>query len=167
MRQGAATNRVDFTLHARARAPAAKGFWTDGRLRCSPDSSGAPPAYLLEPDFTTRNPTPVSTRGWVAWRTTAGGWHRLGVNGERAGRWNTWTATATGIAQFHPGGAAMPFPYTRGPISVPAGQGIHAIGVYEIVYWVGGTPDHQWQYVNAGTTGAVAAGGGTLYCAYP
>jgi hypothetical protein len=38
--------------------------------------------------------------------------------------------------------------------------------VYEIVYWVGGKPDYQWQYVNAGTTGAAAAGGGNLYCAY-
>ena len=45
-----------------------------------------------------------------------------------------------------------------GPIAVPAGRGIYAVGVYEIVYWVGGRPDHQWQYVNAGTTGAVAAG---------
>ena len=52
-------------------------------------------------------------------------------------------------------------------VGVPAGEGITAIGVWEIVYWVGGRPDYQWQYVNAGTTGAVAAGGGTLYCSYP
>ena len=44
--------------------------------------------------------------------------------------------------------------------------GRHAVGVYEIVYWVGGKPDYQWQYVNAGTTGAAAAGGGNLYCSY-
>ena len=48
----------------------------------------------------------------------------------------------------------------------PGAVGIYAVGVYEIVYWVGGKPDHQWQYVNAGTTGAAAAGGGSLYCAY-
>ena len=51
-------------------------------------------------------------------------------------------------------------PWTWGPISIPTGQGIVAIGVYEIVYWVGGKPEYRWQYVNAGTTGAAAAGGG-------
>ncbi len=167
VRQGGRTSALDFTLLVRGKAPAAKGYWTDGRLQCSPDGSGTPPAYLVEPDFTTREPTPISTRAWVAWYTPAGGWHWLGVNGENKGRWDTWTATATGIAQFHPGGAATPIPYSWGPIAVPAGQGITAVGVYEIVYWVGGRPDHQWQYVNAGNTGAVAAGGGTLSCAYP
>jgi hypothetical protein len=167
VRQGSKTTRLDFSLRTRSGAAPAKDFWTDGRLQCSPDASGAPPAYLVEPDFTTRNSTPVSTRGWIAWYTEAGGWHWLGVNGENAGRWDTWTATATGIAQFHPNGATQPVPYTWGPIAVPTGQGIRAVGVYEIVYWVGGRPDHQWQYVNAGNAGAVAAGGGTHYCAYP
>ncbi len=166
VRQRGESTPLDFTLRMRG-ATSPVGFWTDGRLQCSADGSGAPPAYLVEPDFTTRNQTPISTRGWVAWHTEAGGWHWLGVDGENAGRWNSWTATPTGIAQFHPGGAAMPIPYTWGPIAVPAGEGIHAIGVYEIVYWVGGRPDYQWQYVNAGNTGAVAAGGGTLYCSYP
>ena len=153
---------------ARSRPGArAKPFWTDGRLQCSGDPTGGPPAYLVTPDFTTKDPTPISTRGWVAWYTQAGGWHWLGIGGENAGRWDTWTATATGIAQFHPGGAVTPIAYSWGPISVPPGQGTFAIGVYEIVYWVGGKPDYQWQYVNAGTTGAVAAGGGTLFCAYP
>ena len=103
----------------------------------------------------------------MAWHTPAGGWHWLGAGGENAGRWDTWTATPTGIAQFHPGGTATPIPYSWGPISIPSGEGISAIGVYEIVYWVGGHPDYQWQYVNAGVTGAVAAGGGTHYCMYP
>ena len=67
--QGGKNTRLDFTLHVRGRAPGAKGFWTDGRLQCSPDASGVPPAYLVEPDFTTRDRTPVSTRGWVAWYT--------------------------------------------------------------------------------------------------
>ena len=123
-------------------------------------------AYLVEPDFTTATRTPITTRGWVAWYTAAGGWHWLGANGENAGRWMTWTSTVSGIEQFHPGGSPTPVPWTRGPISVPTGQGIYAVGVYEIVYWVGGKPDYQWQYVNAGTTVAAAAGGGTLYCAY-
>jgi len=120
----------------------------------------------VEPDFTTATPTPISTRGWVAWYTAAGGWHWLGIKGENADRWDTWTAGVTGIVQFHPNGAPAPVPWTWGPISVPTGQGIYAVGVYEIVYWVGGNPQHQWQYVNAGTTGAAAAGGGSLYCAY-
>jgi hypothetical protein len=167
VRQGATTRRIDFTLRTRKGAAPATGFWTDGRLQCSPDGSGTPPAYLVEPDFTTADTTPISTRGWVAWHTPAGGWHWLGAGGENAGRWDTWTATPTGIAQFHPGGTATPIPYSWGPISVPSGEGISAIGVYEIVYWVGGQPDYQWQYVNAGVTGAVAAGGGTHYCAYP
>jgi hypothetical protein len=150
---------LDFTLTAGRRPAATKGFWTDGHLDCQG-------AYLVEPDFTTVSPTPISTRGWVAWYTTAGGWHWLGTEGEGKGRWDTWTATPTGIAQFHPGGQPTPVPWTWGPIAVPPGQGIYAVGVYEIVYWVGGHPDHQWQYVNAGTTGAAAAGGGQLYCVY-
>jgi hypothetical protein len=164
--QGRSAN-LAFTLVTKGPGPGPTPFWTDGRLHCSPDASGLPPAYLVTPDFTTASATPVSTRGWVAWWTQAGGWHWLGANGENKGRWDTWTATPTGIAQFHPNGQVQPTAYSWGPISIPTGQGIHAIGVYEIVYWVGGKPDYQWQYVNAGTTGAVAAGGGTLYCVYP
>jgi hypothetical protein len=166
VRQGAGSKRISFSLTAGKSAAKAKGFWTDGHLQCSQDGSGAPPAYLAEPDFTTKSPTPVSTRGWVAWYTAAGGWHWLGINGEDRGRWDNWTATASGIAQFHPGGAFEPIPFTWGPVSIPPGQGIYAVGVYEIVYWVGGRPDYQWQYVNAGATGAAAAGAGNLYCAY-
>lgn len=161
IRQGGRSTRVSFTLTAGKRTAKAKAFWTDGHLQCSQDGSGAPPAYLTQPDFTTKSPTPISTRGWIAWYTARGGWHWLG-----SGRWNTWTATVGGIAQFHPGGTPTPIPFTEGPVSVPAGQGIVAVGVYEIVYWVGGRPDYQWQYVNAGTTGAAAAGTGNLYCAY-
>jgi hypothetical protein len=152
--------RLSFTLSAGGKKPKPTGFWTDGHLQCAPES------YLVEPDFTTASTTPISTRGWVAWYTAAGGWHWLGVNGEDKGRWDTWTATRTGIAQFHPEGAIQPVPFTWGPISFPAGQGITAIGVYEIVYWTGGHPQHQWQYVNAGTTGAAAAGGATPYCTF-
>ena len=139
-------------LRAGSSAKAKAGFWTDGHLQCA-DGSGAPQAYLVEPDFTTATPTPISTRGWIAWYTAAGGWHWLGVNGEGAGRWDTWTASVSGIVQFHPNGQPTPVPWTQGPVAVPAGQGITTVGVYEIVYWVGGKPDYQWQYVNAGTTG--------------
>jgi hypothetical protein len=152
-----------FDLRAGGAPAQATGFWTDGHLQCT-DSGGAPSAYLVEPDFTTANPTTISTRGWVAWYTAGGGWHWLGVSGENANRWDTWTATAGGIEQFHPGGAVTPSPWTWGPIAIP--QGVVAVGVYEIVYWVAGHPEHRWQYVNAGTTGAAAAGGGTLFCAY-
>jgi hypothetical protein len=167
VRQGGRTARLHFTLATRGSAPATPGFWTDGHLQCTPAGTAVPQAYLVQPDFTTTTPTPVSTRGWIAWHTAAGGWHWLGARGPDAGRWDTWTATPTGIAQFHPGGTPTPVPWTWGPISVPGGQGIHAVGVYEIVYWVGGRPEYRWQYVNAGTTGAAAAGGGAPACAYP
>ncbi|MBE2319514.1 hypothetical protein DVA67_026340 [Solirubrobacter sp. CPCC 204708] len=152
--------RLHFTLTSRRRAAAVKGFWTDGHLQCDP-------GFLVEPDFTTKAATPVSTRGWVAVYTAATGWHWFGTLGENRGRWNAWTATRTGIAQFHPDASVTPVPWTLGPISVPPGSGRYAVGVYEIVYWVGGRADHQWQYVNAGTTGAVAAGSPTHYCVYP
>jgi hypothetical protein len=166
VKQAGKTARLAFVLRAGGAAPAPAGFWTDGHLQCT-DASGAPAALLVEPDFTTAGRTPISTRGWIAWYTAAGGWHWLGVGGENANRWDTWTANVGGIEQFHPGGAPQPVPWTWGPISIPTGQGIVAIGVYEIVYWVGGNPEYRWQYVNAGTTGAAAAGGGNPYCAYP
>jgi hypothetical protein len=165
VRQAGTAFRRSFVVRASRAAPPAKGFWTDGHLQCA-DASGGPVAYLVEPDFTTAPTTPISTRGWVAWYTPANGWHWLGVGGENANRWDAWTASAGGVAQFHPGGTATPVPWTWGPISVPAGQGVYAVGVYEIVYWVAGHPDYQWQYVNAGPTGAAAAGAGSLYCAY-
>jgi hypothetical protein len=162
VKQGGKSSKLYFTLRVGSALPT-RGFWTDGHLQCT-DSAGAPQAYLVEPDFTTATPTPISTRGWVAWYTSGGGWHWLGVNGENASRWDTWTATVSGIAQFHPNGQPTPVPWTWGPISVPTGQGVYTVGVYEIVYWVGGHPQYQWQYVNAGITGAAAAGGGHLFC---
>ena len=163
--QAGKASKLYFTLKVGRSPVPAKGFWTDGHLECS-DGAAAPQAFLVEPDFTTATPTPISTRGWVAWYTRGSGWHWLGVGGENTSRWDTWTASVTGIEQFHPGGAPTPVPWTWGPISVPAGKGIYAVGVYEIVYWVAGQRDYQWQYVNAGTTGAAAAGGGNLYCQY-
>jgi hypothetical protein len=165
VRQAGRSTKLSFTLRSGVGA-ARKGFWTDGHLACTPDGSTESIAFFAEPDFTGKN-TPISTRGWVAWYTTAGGWHWLGQDGENAASWQTWTATPTGIPQFHPGGAVNSVPWTFGPISVPGGQEIYAVGVYEIVYWVGGTPQYRWQYVNAGSTGAVAAGSPTQYCVYP
>ena len=165
VRQNGRATKLWFSVRTGAGGADDKGFWTDGHLQCT--QGGAPQAFLATPDFTTASPTVVSTRAWVAWYTPSGGWHWLGARGENAGRWDTWTTTPTGVAQFHPNGAVQPVPWTWGPISVPTGQGISAVGVYEIVYWVGGRPDYQWQYVNAGATGAAASGGGTLYCSYP
>jgi hypothetical protein len=90
----------------------------------------------------------------------------FGVGGERINHWNNWSASVSGIAQFHPNGAPNTIPWTWGPITIPGGQSTYAVGVYEIVYWVGGKPDYQWQYVNDGPVAAPAAGGGHLYCAY-
>jgi hypothetical protein len=165
VRQSGRRARLSFTLRL-GTGSAPQGFWTDGHLACRPDGSTEPLAFLASPDFTTSSLTPISTRGWVAWHTTAGGWHWLGQDGENAGRWQTWTATPAGVVQFHPNGAVNPVPWTLGPISVPSGQEIYATGVYEIIYWVLGTPQYRWRYVNAGSTGAVAAGAPTLYCAY-
>jgi hypothetical protein len=165
VRQSGKTWRLSFSMRSGGKPPAAKGFWTDGHLQCTNDA-GAPQAYLVEPDFTTKSPTPVSTRGWIAWYTPASGWHWLGVGGERVNRWNNWSASVSGIAQFHPSGAPNPIPWTWGPVTIPSGQSVSAVGVYEIVYWVGGKPEYQWQYVNAGPVAAPAAGGGHLYCSY-
>jgi len=152
--------RLYFDLTAGRAKREAPGFWTDGHLDCAQ-------GYLVEPDFTATSPIPISTRGWVAYYTAGTGWHWLGNAGPETGRWNTWTATVSGIAQFHPNGAAVPIPWTLGPIAVPTGRGIYAVGVYEIVYWVAGRAQHSWQYVNAGATGAVAAGAANQYCVYP
>jgi hypothetical protein len=151
--------RLYFDLTAGRGSAPAPGFWTDGHLDCAQ-------GYLVEPDFTAKSPIPISTRGWVAYYTPTAGWHWLGNAGPDAARWNTWTATVSGVEQFHPGGAAVPVPWTLGPIAVPAGRGLYAVGVYEIVYWVAGRPEHSWQYVNAGATGAVAAGAANQYCVY-
>jgi hypothetical protein len=164
VRQGVA-RRLSFTLAAGSGTVAPAGFWTDGHLQCT--IGGATQALLAEPDFTTVNPTTISTRGWIAWYTPTTGWHWFGNLGENAARWDTWTAARTGIVQFHPGGVVTPTPWTWGPVAVPPGRGIVAIGVYEVVYWIGGHPDYRWQYVNAGTTGAVAAGAPTPFCVYP
>jgi hypothetical protein len=160
-------SRLSFTLAAGAAAGAAAParFWTDGHLQCT--VGGASQALLAEPDFTTVNATTISTRGWIAWYTAATGWHWFGNLGENSARWDTWTAAPTGIVQFHPGGVVTPTPWTWGPVGVPPGRGILAIGVYEVVYWIGGHPEYRWQYVNAGTTGAVAAGAPTPFCVYP
>jgi hypothetical protein len=167
VRQRGRTARSSVLLQA-GRATAAPGYWTDGNLHCAADApAGAAQAYLATPDFTTSSLTPVSTRAWIAWHTASSGWQWLGSEGAGRSAWQTWTATPTGIAQFHPGGAVIPVPWTWGPVSVPAGQGIAAVGVYEIVYWAGGRPTHRWRYVNAGPAGAAAAGGGTHYCSYP
>jgi hypothetical protein len=158
--QGGKPSRLYFDLTAGRRAAASPGFWTDGHLDCTQ-------GYLVEPDFTAKSPIPISTRGWVAYYTAQAGWHWLGNAGLDTGRWNAWTATISGVAQFHPNGAAVPVPWTMGPIAVPAGRGLYAVGVYEIVYWVAGRAQYSWQYVNAGTTGAVAAGAPNQYCVHP
>jgi hypothetical protein len=165
VRHAGKATKLWFTLRAGGGSAATPGFWTDGHLQCT--QGGAPQAYLVEPDFTTAGQTVISTRGWIATYTAAAGWHWHGLNGENAGRWETWTAAPTGVQQFHPNAAVTPVPWTWGPISVPGGLGLSMVGVYEVVYWVGGRPDYRWQYVNAGDTGAVAAGAATPACVYP
>jgi hypothetical protein len=62
VKQAGKTAKLAFVLRAGGAAPAPAGFWTDGHLQCT-DASGAPAALLVEPDFTTATPTPISTRG--------------------------------------------------------------------------------------------------------
>jgi hypothetical protein len=159
---------MDVTLLAGGSASPAAKFWTDGHLQCTPDGT-TPQATAVEPDFTYRFAgIPISTRGWVASYTDRGGWHWTGASGERRGRWDTWSSTPTGIVEWHPGGQVQPNAWTWGPIGFTAGQNTFAIGVWEIVYWSGGGPKWQWGYINAGTTGHVAAGGAAMsYCTYP
>ena len=122
IRQGARTQRVAFTLRAGAAGGQGQGLLDRrppavlaGRLRRPP--------YLVQPDFTTRTPTPISTRGWIAWYTAAGGWHWLGSGGENVGPLGHVDGHVSGIAQFHPDGAAAPIPFTWGPISSRPARG--------------------------------------------
>ena len=157
--------RVSFTLTAGQQRREGQGLLDRrapavlaGRLR---RAAGVPDAARLHHASRRRRSPPA---GGSPGTPRAGGWHWLGSGETGAGTPGRprWAASRSSI----PGGAATPIPFTWGPISVPAGQAIYAVGVYEIVYWVGGRPDYQWQYVNAGTTGAAAAGTGNLYCAY-
>ena len=162
VRQAGAQHGSFFSLTAGRRAgrPRASGPTATSQLR-------APAPTWSSPTSPTKSPTPISTRGWVAWYTRDGrlalARHRRrgrGPLGHLDGDASPASRSST------PAARSTPIPFTWGPISVPAGQGIYAVGVYEIVYWVGGRPDYQWQYVNAGTTGAAAAGAANLYCVY-
>jgi hypothetical protein len=160
---------VGATLIAGGSRSEAATYWTDGNLACGDTTSTTPVATLKAPDFTYKDPLtiPVSIRGWVALYTAKAGWHWYGVGGENRGRWDTWTSSPTGIVQWHPNGQIQPNATLWGPLSPTLGQQTTAIGVYEIVYWSGGGPKWQWNYVNAGNTGAVANGGGNPFCVYP
>lgn len=159
LRQGGATARVSIVLAAAGRS-SSPGVWSDGGLQCY--SPGPSQAYLVAPNFTVTPSTSIDIRPWVATHTAAGGWRWLGVAGRNASRWLRLTATPKGVAQWlDPSGALNP--WTWGPIDIPAGEGLSAIGVFEIVYWYGGRPTYLWKYTNS----FVAAQTAGAYCTYP
>ena len=114
VKQGGRTTQLDFTLRAAGRRRRRKGSGPTGT--CSARRGGRPQAYLVEPDFTAASPIPISTRGWVAWYTAG---RRLALARqrrrehrplERPGR-----RRVTGVAQFHPNGAAVADAVDLGP----------------------------------------------------
>jgi hypothetical protein len=169
VKQSGRKTPMSVTLLAGGKRSKPGAFWTDGHLSCVASDGVSPLGTVVMPYFTYKEAIPVSVRAWVATYTTKGGWHWTGVRGPNRGRWDTWTSSATGIVEWPLDGAVppQPVPWSWGAITYPAGQGTSAVGVYEIVYWSGGGPKWQWGYINAGSTGWVAAGGVTPYCTYP
>jgi hypothetical protein len=158
LRQRGATARVSVALAAGGRSPS-PGFWSDGGLQCA--SPGPSQAYLVAPNFTVTPSTSIDVRPWIASYTDAGGWRWLGTSGRDASRWSSLTATPAGIAQWlQPTGALNP--WTWGPIDVPTGAGVRALGVFEVIYWYGGRPTYVWRY----TRSFVAAQPTGSYCVY-
>jgi len=71
-----------------------------------------------------------------------------------------WTATPTGVIQWRtPAGALNRF--TWAPISVRAGAGTYAIGVFEVTYWYTHMR-YVWEY----TSSLMSNGAKTSYCSY-
>ena len=130
-------------------------------------TSNARQGYLVEPDFTAKSPIPISTRGWVAWYTAA---TRLALARQRR-RERRALEHVDGVGLR---GRAVPPERRRRPGALDArpdrrpGRPRHLRRRRLRDRLLGRrAPDHQWQYVNAGTTGAVAAGARTHYCVYP
>ena len=81
---------------------------------CSARPTADARGYLVEPDFTTATPTrspPAAGSPGTRRRRLALARQR----GRERGRWNTWTATVTGVEQFHPNGADGPDAVHLGP----------------------------------------------------
>ena len=150
MRQGA-TARLSFNLTAGAASVPPAGFWTDGHLQCT--TGGAAQAFLAEPDFTTVEPTTVSTRGWIAWYTPASGWHWYGNLGENAARWDTWTATPHRHRPVPPRRRVDADAVDVGPDRLPGRPGHRRHRRLRDRLLGRRAPDVPWQYVNAGITG--------------
>ena len=153
--QAGMTELLSVTLAVR---PQAASYWTsDFGLRC--DSANYQ-AQLLAPNFSDTLPTTIDVRPWLAWYTAATGWQWLGTAGVNASRWDRWTATPSGVAEWQtPGGGVTP--WTWSPISVTAGDGIYVIAVFEAIYWYS-RPEYVWGYARSGGGGDAI----TTYCAY-
>jgi hypothetical protein len=159
LRERGATARPSVALATAGRSTS-PGVWSDGGLQCS--SPGPQQTYLVAPNFTVSPSTSIDVRPWIATYTAGGGWRWFGLRGSGASRWYPVTATPAGVAQWiQPSGAFNP--WTWGPIAVPAGSGISAIGVFEVIYWYGGRPTYVWKYTRS-FAGSQPTGS---YCVYP
>lgn len=159
--QGKLAEHVSLLLQTDGpRAAQQMEYWSDGGLECN--LLGQNEAYLVAPDFTVTPPTTIDVRPWVAWYTAATGWRWLGVHGLSLSRWYRWLATPSGITAWTTPIGALD-PWTWAPINVPAGKGLYAIGLFEVVYWYGGHPTYLWRYAQSSTE----AGAVSNYCIYP
>lgn len=160
LKQGGTSTVLTVALTGPRQPAGGAGVWSDGGLQCSSPTSSQ--AYLVAPNFTVSPVTTISMRPWVAWWTATSGWHWLGLRGRNVSSWTNLTGTPTGIAEWRDANGAFN-PWTWGPISVPAGQGVQAVGVFEALYWYGGRPTRVWRY----TTSFLASQPIGSYCAFP
>ncbi len=138
--------------------PQLASYWTSAfGLRCNRPGYQA---QLLAPNFSDTLPTTIDVRPWLAWYTPATGWQWLGTLGPNASRWYRFTATATGVAEWHTTGGLVP--WTWSPISVTPGRGTYVVAVFEAIYWYE-HPQYVWSYARSGEGESVV----TTYCVYP
>lgn len=153
--KGTATTQYAITLESQ---PVATPRWSDGGLVCNLYGPDTP--FLSAPNFTVQPPAIIDIRPWVAFYTAANGWRWLGTAGLNKSLWYRGTATPTGVIQWRtPAGALNRF--TWAPISVRAGAGTYAIGVFEVTYWYTHMR-YVWEY----TSSLMSNGAKTSYCSY-
>jgi len=149
--------RFSVTLETRPTAPI---DWSSGGMECSVLAPYE--AYLVAPDFTVTPPAIIDVRPWVAWYTSANGWRWLGTTGVNQSSWYRWYATPGGTATWvTPNGALNP--WTWAPVRVRAGLQIHAIAVFELIYWYA-HPRYIWGYTPAQPTASAPT---STYCLFP
>jgi len=152
---GRTLERVSLTL---AVHPSPAKYWSsDLGLSCN---AAGDQAQVLAPNFTDTPPATIDVRPWLAWYTTATGWHWLGTTGVNESRWYQWTATPAGIAEWQtPTGGIMP--WTWSPISVAPGHETYLVAVFEAIYWYE-HPVYVWGYARSIEAGDAS----NAFCVY-